>query len=292
LLSFIILLSLFSFLFFLGIVNLWFPQHPFLEKNNFLYFGNAIIAFFYLIFLSIFFIVFSSIMIKIILSEFSIKEKKEIRKLQEEAVIEKEIIIKENEKKEQQESENKSFSVDDNQRINEYDIDEIYMRFSTMIEDIVQSVTYTEVFEKLIFWGSELTFSKKCSIMLYNKNNDLYIYKIKGWDQTEKIKFKELVLDTQNICYQAAESKKRLFVENIDNFNGYNFKFSNQYQSKSFVSYPILVNSNVIGVVNFTDHKNSVYRIYNLEAAGVMIRVASLTLELIQLMKKNNKLEE
>ncbi|MCG8570890.1 MAG: GAF domain-containing protein [Spirochaetes bacterium] len=283
--SFIVVILLFLFLYFLGVTNLKLQQSEFLEQYRFFDFGNPVLAIIYLIVLTIFFILITSIMIKLIFSEVKNESKLEAAKLallQQKQSVENTI----NQHKSQKEKKPALDSPTTEMNSLMEKIDEIYLRYSNMVEDIYQAATYSEVFEKALFWSTSLTQSQKGSIMLFNKTNELYIYKITGRRQEEKLKLKEFILPSQSMANKVALGKKRIFVENIDLYSDHQFLYAGEYESRSFISQPIIVHNNVIGVLNLTDHKNKCYRISDLEAVNVITMICCQTLEILQHKKK------
>ena len=166
-------------------------------------------------------------------------------------------------------------------------IDGIYQNFSQMINDIIQSSNVTELFEKVIFWGASLTQSDRASLMIVDKNKELYIFKTIGWsdDVKQKIDNIKIPLGT-GIAGKVASENKRVFVTNIENYETYDFKFKENYRTKSFISMPIFGIKKVVAVLNLTDNKNDIYSINDLEILNVITGLASKIFELVQMKKK------
>ncbi|HOV13037.1 MAG TPA: hypothetical protein PK771_02035, partial [Spirochaetota bacterium] len=194
-LLFFIVIVIFGGMYFLGIMNLFMKDSVFFDKFKWLDFGLPIVSIFYLSVLTIFFIVVVAIMSRLVLSlkndnvkltatnidEFSIKP--ENPKFIEESDTQLYGKMKEHIQNET--------NVEDDSNFEER-IDAIFQNISQMINDIIQSVSVAELFEKILFWGASLSNSKRGSIMVTDKNKELYIYKTIGWTVEEKQKIKDI----------------------------------------------------------------------------------------------------
>ncbi|OHD15372.1 MAG: hypothetical protein A2086_00205 [Spirochaetes bacterium GWD1_27_9] len=295
----IIILILFGFMYFLGILNLFMKESTFFEKFKWLDFGQPIIAIFYLIVLSIFFIVVIAIMARIIISlkqdnikltsanidDFSINAP-------DTSTIHKEINEEEQNYDKIEENINNEMKIQTNIDVDEK-IDDIYQSFSQMTNDIIQSLNVAELFEKILFWGATLSNSKRGSLMVIDKNKELYIYKTFGWTIEDKLKIKDIRIPIgEGIAGKVAAENKRIFVTNIEDYEGYNFKYKDKYESKSFISLPIYGLHKVVAVLNLTDNKKNYYSISELEALNIITKLSSKIFELIQIKKKEKSSAE
>lgn len=166
-------------------------------------------------------------------------------------------------------------------------IDVIYQNFSQMINDMIQSSNVTELFEKVLFWGASFTQSDRASLMIVDKSKELYIFKTIGWSDDVKQKTDNIKIPLgTGIAGKVAAENKRVFVTNIENYDAYDFKFRENYRTKSFISMPIFGIKKVVAVLNLTDNKNDIYSINDLEILNVITGLASKIFELVQMKKK------
>ncbi|MBR3731145.1 MAG: GAF domain-containing protein [Spirochaetales bacterium] len=295
----VLMFALFFALYFLGFANLFMNESNFFVKYKWLDFGKPIIAVFYLIILTIFFIVVISIMFRLVISlrsdipQYNSVRTEEHSKNAEASNSNHKILIEKPEliptvqppAIETTLEEPISASIDENEVQSR--IDNIYQNFSQMTGEILQCIDISELFEKVLFWGAGLSHSKRASIMVVDKNKHLTIYKTMGWsiDEKQKIKYINIRLG-EGIAGKAAANNKRIFVTNIDNYEGYDFPNRMRYKTKSFISLPIYGMHRVVAVLNITDNKNGYYSVSDLEGLNVMAGIASKVFELIQYKKK------
>lgn len=303
-LLFVIIIVLFTLLYFLGIANLMMKETEFFNRFKWLDFGAPIISIFYLIFLSIFFIVVIAIMISLIISlkqeniklsstnieDFSIKMNTKsdalvsLNKLS--TTVDKNVEILDQYSKHINNNIEKIKKIEEELSFQEK-IDSVYQNFSQMINDIIECVSVSELFEKILFWGSGLSHSKRGSIMVVDKNKELYIYKTIGWTTEEKEKIKDIRIPVgSGIAGKVASENKRIFVTNIENYEGYDFKYKDKYETKSFISLPIFGLHRVVAVLNLTENHNGFYSISDLEALNIITNISSKIFELIQIKKR------
>jgi GAF domain-containing protein len=294
-LMFAVVITLFILLYFLGFMNLFLKESAFFVRYKWLDFGSEIIAVFYLIFVTIFFIVVVAIMTRVIgslkhdrinltradIDEFSIKSESDDTL---------------NIKLDPARSKNATYSLQNQSTVSnintvtmlEEELDKVYQSFSQMINDIVQSYTISEMFEKALFWGSQLSNSRRGSLMIVDKTRELYIYKTIGWSQQEKMKIKEIrIPEGEGISGKVARENKRIFVTNLENYEGHDFRYKDEYETKSFISLPIFGLNRVVAVLNLTDNKKGYYSISELEVLNIITKVSSRIFELLQLKKKD-----
>ncbi|HOJ63765.1 MAG TPA: GAF domain-containing protein [Spirochaetota bacterium] len=300
----ITIIILFGALYFLGFMNLMMKETEFFNRFKWLDFGAPIISIFYLILLSIFFIVVLAIMIRLIISlkqdnikltttnidEFSIKTDtsaditSSVNKLS--STLNKNINLMD------QYSKNIEKDIEHISKIEEEinfqeKIDSIYQNFSQMISDIIECVSVSELFEKILFWGANLSHSKRGSLMVVDKNKELYVYKTIGWTTEEKANIKNIRIPLgSGIAGKVASENKRIFVTNIENYDGYDFKYKDKYETKSFISLPIFGLQRVVAVLNLTDNKNGFYSISDLESLNIITAIGSKIFELVQIKKR------
>lgn len=296
----VVMFALFFALYFIGFANLFMSGSDFFVKYKWLDFGKPIIALFYLIILTIFFIVVISIMFRLVISlkgdttpQYNSVHAEEHHHSADNANVHHNILIESKPELipnvqpaiETTLAEPTPASIDENEVQSR--IDNIYQNFSQMTGEILQCIDISELFEKVLFWGAGLSHSKRASIMVVDKNKTLSIYKTMGWSIEEKQKIKDIKLNLgEGIAGKAAANNKRIFVTNIDNYEGYDFPNRNRYKTKSFISLPIYGMHRVVAILNITDNKNGYYSVSDLEGLNVMSGIASKVFELIQYKKK------
>ena len=123
--------------------------------------------------------------------------------------------------------------------------------------------------------------------MVVDKNKELYVYRTIGWSLKEKEKINEIRIPLgSSISGKVASENKRIFVTNIENYENHEFKYKDNYQTKSFISMPIFGIKKVVAVLNLTENKNNLYSINELEILNIITNLSSKIFELIQLKKK------
>jgi hypothetical protein len=293
-------LVLFASLYLIGILNL--IKINFIREFEWLNFNSQRISVIYLIFVTIFFVLISAIMGRIILS---IKDdKSELTAMNiDDFSIQKDAPV------------NTPYSLDkiinslnknlvaiqkftdiidgDMEKIDHAKLEDIlkertdslYQDFTQMINDIVLSSNVSELLEKILFWGVTFSNSKRGSIMVVDKNNMLSIYKAIGWSNKEKPA--EIKIKTgEGIAGKVAAENKRIFVTNIETNSEYDFKFKENYHTKSFISMPVFGIKKVVAVLNLTENKNELYSMNELEMMNIITKLSSKVFELIQYKKK------
>ncbi len=287
---FFIVIIIFGGMYFIGIMNLFMKESVFFDKFKWLDFGLPIVSIFYLSFLTIFFIVVIAIMSRLVMSL-----KNDVTKLTTANIDDFLIkpdnskILEENEMQKEGKtttSSSSNMNIEDDSSFEER-LDSIFQNISQMTNDIIQSLSVGELFEKVLFWGSSLSNSKRGSIMIVDKNKELYIYKTVGWSASEKQKIRDIKIPIgEGVSGKVALENKRIFVTNIETYEGFDFKFKDNYESKSFISLPIYGLHRVVAVLNLTDNKKSYYGISELEALNIITKVSSKIFELIQFKKR------
>jgi len=279
-------------MYFLGIMNLFMKDSVFFEKFRWLDFGKPIFTIFYLSVLTIFFIVIISIMARIIIS---FKNDSQISKI-DDINIETEKELQKKEQKDELQEENIEFYKKMEQMIkiensiveeaNYLDqVSAIYQSITEINDRLVNSENISELFENILAVSVHFTNSKKGSLMVIDKNKEIYVYKAIGWENSEKFKYLKMSVDS-NISGVAALENKIIFIENIENEPKFSFKFKNEYDTKSIISFPIYGINRVVAVVNLTDKTNGYYENNDLKIIDIISKTSSRMFELIQLRKK------
>lgn len=296
-----IIIILFGFLYFIGIVNL-FDSNIF-NNIKWLEFDKTI-AIFYLIVLSIFLLLTLAIMFRIIMSlkqdniqltsldvdDISVNKEKDdhISSSYNELLSS----LNKNIDAIQEYTDVIDNDIDNIDRMKEegsikQSIDNLYQDFSHMTNDLIMTSTVSELFERIVSWGVELSNSKRGSIMVVDKNKELYIYKAIGWNEDERKNIKNIKIPLgSGISGKVASENKRIFVTNIENYGDHDFKFKDKYQTKSFISLPIYGVKKVVAVLNLTESKKGFYSMNDLEILNIITKLSSKIYELIQLKKR------
>ncbi len=166
-------------------------------------------------------------------------------------------------------------------------VESLYQDFSQMVNDIINVTTISELFEKILFWGVSFTNSKRGSLMVVDKNKELYIYKTFGWKEEEQSKIENIRIPLgEGIAGKIASENKRIFVTDLEDYENHDFKFKDNYQTKSFISMPIFGVKKVVAVLNLTENKSGLFDINDLEILNIITKLSSKIFELIQMKKK------
>lgn len=166
-------------------------------------------------------------------------------------------------------------------------IESLYQDFSHMVNDIITVTTVSELFEKVLFWGVSFSSSKRGSLMVVDKNKELYIYKTIGWREEEKKKIKDIKIPLgEGIAGKVASENKRIYVTNLEDYEDHDFKYKDNYTTKSFISMPIYGVKKVVAVLNLTENKRGLLDINDLEIINIITKLSSKIFELIQIKKK------
>ncbi len=308
---FVLLLSimvlLFLFLYLVGIGNYY--EFKFIKSLNWLDFSNLgkdypIIYFLYFITITIFFIIAITIMINMIVALKNENLSLTTMNIDDLSIKKENVESMSTSFEKLVESLNKNINAIKNYTelidtdLNKVDktkieqsfqeaIDSIYQDFSQMFNDISQSSTISELFEKIIYWGVSFSKSKRGSLMVVDKNKELYIYKTIGWSEAEKKKIDEIRIPLgTGIAGKVASENKRIFVTNIENNPEYDYKYKENYQTKSFISMPIVGINKVVAVLNITENRNGLYTMNDMEILNIITKLSSKIFELIQIKKK------
>lgn len=288
---FLFVVLLFTVLYAVGFINYFFEDSDFFVKMKFLDFGSRLLAFFYLIVLSIFFAVVIAIMVKIIITpnDGGVRIIKTESKSNPVNTISPELIssmVDVSCRKIYSENENRLISLVEDAVLQER-VDDIYYGLSQMTTDLTESATALELFEKTMYWASILSGSVRGSIMIADKDK-LNLYKTIGWNNADKILKETIVVPFgQKVAGRVAESKKFLFVNSLDDFKDYDFPQKSKYMTETFISFPIISGERTIAVLNFADNKRrGYYSVGEVEICRVIQSISTKIYELIILKKR------
>lgn len=133
-----------------------------------------------------------------------------------------------------------------------------------------------ELLDTIVMTASELTASKRVSLLLYNPGTKkLSMTRSIGIDVKEKIE----IGTSEGVAGYAYKNSKRIYVTNIESHPEFGRENKPQYRSKSFVIFPIKVFSGVtVGVLNLTekDSESGVFDMIDLEKLNMVINAFSL----------------
>ena len=232
---FFIVIIIFGGMYFIGIMNLFMKESVFFDKFKWLDFGLPIVSIFYQVSLTIFFIVVIAIMSRLVMTL-----KNDVTKLTTANIDDFLIkpdnskILEENEMQKEGKtttSSSSNMNIEDDSSFEER-LDSIFQNISPMTNDIIRTLSVGDLFEKVLFWGSSLSNSKRGSIMIVDKNKELYIYKTVGWSASEKQKIRDIKIPIgEGVSGKVALENKRIFVTNIETYEGFDFKFKDNYES-------------------------------------------------------------
>jgi hypothetical protein len=293
--SFIVVLSLFGLLYFLGIMNLFMKESMFFDKFRWLDFGKPVISIFYLSVLTIFFIVIFAIMVRIIISLKHDSDRKKIDDVHIDAKFKKQGKLV-NEAREDEIENDTEFYKKMEQMINVQDriaeeatfvdkVVDLYENLDEIVGKILKSDNIADLFENILSTGMTFTNSEKGSIMVVDKNKEIYIYKILGRRNLDKYKDVKIKLG-HNISGKVALENRLIFMENIDIRNQFEFKYKSEYKTRSFISIPIFGLNRVVAVLNLTDNKKGFYDKSDIKLVEIIAKISSKVFELIQTRKK------
>ena len=282
---FLFVVLLFTILYAIGFINYFFEDSEFFIQMKFLDFGSKLLAFFYLIVLSIFFSVVIAIMVKIVITpnDGGVRIIKTESKSNSSQSISPQLIndmIELTSKKIFNENEKRLVSLIEDASLLER-VDDIYYGISQMISDLSESLTALELFEKTLYWGSVLSGSKRGSIMIADKDS-LNLYKTSGWKSEEKLKTDEVsVKFGQQVSGKVAEKKQFILCNDLSDFQSYDFPEKKRYETESFISFPIMSGDRTVAVFNFTNNKRREY--YSVGEAEILRVIQALTIKIYEL---------
>ncbi len=297
-LLFFVAIVLFGFLYFLGFMNLLNPDSPFFTKFKWLEFAQPVLSLFYLIIVTIFFLITASIMFRLIISlkvdpsnqknksNVSNNEEKnhfeDIEKHSEHKKIGLDITDKNSNAYKQKED----IKTEQERRAEiehklEEEVNVVYQNINQMSTDILNSRNVKELLEKTVFWGAVISASKRASIMVVDKNKELYIYRTIGWSKDEQELINSIRVPMgEGLSGKVALENKKIFVANVDYYKSFDFIHKDKYKTKSFIIVPIYGLQRVIAVLNFTESQKR-YTLGQLEALDLLTKLASKSFELL-----------
>jgi len=116
-----------------------------------------------------------------------------------------------------------------------------------------------DLFDRLLVSTAKITRSERGSILLYDKKNDeLYIYRTLGWEKSRFILAKDTRIHPgEGIAGRVFLDEKPLVINSL--LRKDEFEQKKRYKSHAFVSFPISVRQQVIGILNLTEKSDNEY---------------------------------
>lgn len=144
---------------------------------------------------------------------------------------------------------------------------------------LVKAKSMLELFDKIVGVSSDLTSAERLSLLLYNPvKKKLVMARNKGVNINETV---EISTD-EGLAGYAFKNVKRIYVTNIESHPELGRENLPQYNSKSFMIFPIKVFSGVvIGVLNLTEKETEggIFSMGDLEKMNLLINTFSLKVE-------------
>jgi putative methionine-R-sulfoxide reductase with GAF domain len=158
-------------------------------------------------------------------------------------------------------------------------------KLNTMNKELRKARSIRNCLNILLKYASEITESQRASIFLLSQNKEnIYLVKSLGWEPQQEIS----VPVGDGIAGRVAASNEQWLIENIDDLAEFSFN-EERYNSKSFISTPIITGKTTIGVLNLTEKNNGKYNQDDGELLAVIMDQISLALENLLLIKKISK---
>ncbi len=287
------LIVLFGFLYFIGIVNLFFGDGVFLRTFSVLDFNSSLVAFFYLVIVSIFFVVMVTIMIKLttmpeqpntqeIIDQIEITAKDSqvspevIKKITD---ISSSMVYRENEKRFLMMLENTTLQDR---------LDDVYYGFSQMTCDITESQSLLELLEKAMYWGTKLSSSKRASILVTDRDK-LNVYKTQGWKNEQGNNEFYSVPINERIAGKVAADKRFLVVNDYDDYKNYDFPDKDLYETTAFIVFPVVYQGRTAAVLSFSENTRHGY--YTVGEQEILRVISMLTDKMYDFLQQKKKLQ-
>ena len=289
-------LVLFGLLYFVGIVNLFFGDGVFLRTFSVLDFNSSLVAFFYLVVVSIFFVVMVTIMMKLttmpeqpntqdIIDQIEISAKDSqvspelIKKITD---ISSSMVYRENEKRFLMMLE--STTLQDR-------LDDVYYGFSQMTCDLTEAQSPLELLEKAMYWGTKLSSSKRASILVTDRDK-LNVYKTQGWkNEQDNNEFYSVPIN-ERIAGKVAADKRFLVINDCNDYKNYDFPDKDLYETSAFVAFPVVYQGRTVAVLNFSENtRHGYYTVGEQEILRVIYMLVDKMYEYLQMKKKLQRYE-
>lgn len=287
------LIVLFGFLYFIGIVNLFFGDGVFLRTFSVLDFNSSLVALFYLVIVSIFFVVMVTIMIKLttmpeqpntqeIIDQIEITAKDSqvspevIKKITD---ISSSMVYRENEKRFLMMLENTTLQDR---------LDDVYYGFSQMTCDITESQSLLELLEKAMYWGTKLSSSKRASILVADRDK-LNVYKTQGWKNEQGNNEFYSVSINGRIAGKVAADKRFLVVNDYNDYKSYDFPDRDSYETAAFIVFPVVYQNRTVAVLSFSENMRHGY--YTVGEQEILRVISMLTDKMYDFLQQRKKLQ-
>jgi putative methionine-R-sulfoxide reductase with GAF domain len=167
--------------------------------------------------------------------------------------------------------------------------EELMRVLSTQIQ-LLGTANFPDLLNSLVENASQIIGAKRVSLFLYNPaKKNLKMVKGIGFESDETI---ETNAD-EGFAGYAFKSGKRIFVTNIETHPQLGRKNKPQYNSKSFIIFPIrlFLQDNCIGVLNLTEKQgeNGIFNMVDLEKMNILVNNFRLKMENMILLREFNK---
>ena len=152
-------------------------------------------------------------------------------------------------------------------------------------ETIVSSDNLNSVSNLVLDLALNYTSAKTGSILLLDEKGELVVKAARGMDK-DLIAALRLKIG-ENICGKVAFEKKPLLVKDMESDQRVPKKGAEKYETKSFISCPILMQDKLLGVINISDKiDSSAFTEDELDLITILANQAAITLENARLMSE------
>ena len=176
---------------------------------------------------------------------------------------------------------------------------ELFEKKFSILQEITNTIIITENISALsnliLDLAINYTNAEKGSLMLLNKRGELSIFAARGIDN--ELVSTYTVRKGEGIAGTVVESRQPFLVDDIDKHEAFKEKKRDRYNTKSFISCPIISKNKVLGVLNINDKKDgSTFSEDEFELIKVITNHAAIAFEnaflMNQLRSKTAELDE
>lgn len=122
-------------------------------------------------------------------------------------------------------------------------------------KEISTHLSLEDVLETIVTKVTTALNSEICSILLYNKETDTLRVKMSNGLDSKKIE-STIIKSGQDISGWVFKNRKPVLVEDIENDERFQKRNGEKYYNGSFMSIPLLVEEEIIGVINLSNKKS------------------------------------
>jgi GAF domain-containing protein len=176
---------------------------------------------------------------------------------------------------------------------------ELFQKKFSVLQEISNTIVSSEnislIANLILDLAINYTNSEKGSLMLVNELGELSILSARGIDTEFIMSYRTKI--GEGIAGVVAESREAMVVEDIDRDERFQGKRRDRYNTKSFISCPIVSKNRLLGVLNINDKKDgSPFSSDEFDLIKIVADQAAIALDNASLMKelkeKANELEE